>query len=155
MERLLSEMLAPLLDKPSVGGMAVWVGLVSLVFWAPTLFPPRWRRMSAHITGYGFVSLLGCLWSLRVFTPPFELLEVTALALTAVWVWLETQSRKRSKDPSREEKEATYEPQNQSTKLLEERESNYSQSVQSQDLLNAVRVAMWATFSLIPLTRWI
>jgi hypothetical protein len=129
--------------------------------------------MASHITGYGFLCLLACLWSLRVFAPPFELLEVTALALTAVWVWLETQSQKRGKGSSKEGTEAgqlasknllpqslfgprktTYEPQNQSTKLPKERESNYLKSVQSQDLLNAVRVAMWATFSLIPLIRW-
>jgi hypothetical protein len=65
--------------------------------------------------------------------PYLPLLEVTALGLTAIFVWLETMKRKRE---------------------MTERKSPLLQD-QYHDWMNAVRLALWATLLLMPVVRWV
>ncbi|MER3500810.1 MAG: hypothetical protein C4295_04895 [Candidatus Fervidibacterota bacterium] len=128
MEGLLAYILTTLRAQPSVGGMISWLAFVTLIIWAPVAFPERWAK-----TKEGGISLIVIPFaSLLSSLPSLPLLEVTALGLTASLLWLEHR-RKAQKD-----KDADRHPLQR----------------QSQDALNTVRLALWATLALMPIKGW-
>jgi hypothetical protein len=135
MERLISELLAQCVSSPSLGGMLIWVAFVTIVVWSPYLLPQRLSGLAYHIFGYGILGIFAersiHLTSSPLPSPP--LLELTALGLTAVIVWIESVKRKHEKD---------------------ERKSSW-QKEQFRDWSNAARLALWATLTLMPAVRWV
>jgi hypothetical protein len=135
MERLIGELLGYCLQNPSVGGMAVWGAFVTIVVWAPYFLPQRLAGFAWHLFGYGMFGIFAERL-IRLTTSPqpyLPLLEVTALGLTAIFVWLETMKRKRE---------------------MTERKLPLLQD-QYHDWMNAVRLALWATLLLMPVVRWV
>lgn len=150
METLMFELMDTLMQQRSLGGFLAWTALVGAVIWLPvwvpdrlasiTQHPDRLASITRHLCGYGFFALfttavLSPLLHLSPKPSAPPLLEVTALALTALWVWWEKIRQKRCQLA-------------QSNTFETLRQSN------AHDLLNAVRIALWATLSLMPAVHW-
>ncbi|MCS7266091.1 MAG: hypothetical protein NZ805_14815 [Armatimonadetes bacterium] len=135
MERLIGELFAQCVNNPSFGGAFMWVTFVTVVVWAPYLLPQRLQGLAMHMFGYGMLGvfaerLLQLSTSLFVSVP---LLELTALGLTAVVVWIEAIKRKREK----------------TEKLADWQKEQY------RDWTTAARLALWSTLTIMPMVRWI
>ncbi|MCS7185721.1 MAG: hypothetical protein N3B10_11665 [Armatimonadetes bacterium] len=135
MERLLAELVAQCTRNPSLGGMLVWVSLVTIVVWSPYLLPQRLSGFAIHLFGYGMVGILAerLIHLTTSSLPSLPLMELTALGLTAVVVWVEAMKRKHEKD---------------------ERKLSW-QKEQYRDWSTAARLALWATLTLMPAVRWV
>lgn len=135
MERLIGDLLSQCVRNPSLGGMFIWIAFVTIVIWSPYLLPQRLSGLAHRIFAYGMLGIFAerCvhLTSFPLSSPP--LLELTALCLTALIVWVESVNRKQEKDQR---------------KLSWQKE-------QSRDWLNAARLALWATLTLMPAIKWL
>ncbi len=152
MERLLAEVFEVVLSRPSAMSAALWVSFVSLVVWAPVLFPPRLKGVAGYISGYGLVSTFLCFFSLRLLAPPFQLLELVALGTAALWVWLEGQEKRGKKVQEGVLKKSDI--LSNPSQIDARQPSSPASNRPPQDILNAVRIALWATLALIPLVHW-
>lgn len=135
MEQLICELLAYCMNNPSFGGVVMWVAFVTVVVWSPYLLPQRLQGLAMHMFGYGmfgvFAERLVHLSINRFVSVP--LLEVTALGLTALILWIETTKRK-----------------------LERAKKLYDwQKEQYRDWSMATRLALWATLTLMPMIKWL
>jgi len=141
MEMMLPEMLASLTRQPSVQGFVIWTGVVGATIWLPSLVPSAVQgivRHFCHATLFGLLvaTILSPVRHSAGMGSPFPLLELTALCLAATWSWLE-----RAKDRLNTQKVAPA-------------TSHPLKKTHPQDLLNAVRLALWLTLSLMPVVRW-
>ncbi len=140
METLVFELIDTLMQQRSPVGFLAWTALVGAVIWLPDWVPDRLASITRHICGYGFFALFATavLFPLLRSSPTPSappLLEVTALALTALWVWSEKIRKKRRQTA----------------------QGNIAETLRqhhAHDLLNAVRIALWATLSLLPAVHW-
>lgn len=135
MERLISELFAQCMRNPSFGGAVVWLAFVTVVVWAPYLLPQRLHGLAMHMFGYGMLGVFAERF-VQLSTSQFvsvPLLELTALGLTAVVVWIESLKRKRERG---------------------EKLSDW-QKEQYRDWSTAARLALWATLTLMPMVKWI
>ncbi|GBC97650.1 hypothetical protein HRbin17_00138 [bacterium HR17] len=141
MEALLWEMVGSLTRQPSVSGFLTWTSLVGATIWLPSVVPPHLRGFVHHLCSYSLFGIvaMSAVMPLRASAigSPMPLLELTALGLAAAWAWLERSPKHRA---------AT---QERSTDI-----ANALQQGQRHDLLNAVRLALWATLSLMPAVHW-
>jgi len=149
---LLQEMAASLLRRPSLEGFIVWTGMVGTVLWLPSFAPPPVQGFVRHLCQASLVGLL-----LAVLLPPVRsaagvssplpLLELTALCLAATWAWLE-RVKERSAFPKTEPLRGVLSSEPSSSSPSPWQKSH------PQDLLSAVRLALWLTLSLMPVVRW-
>ncbi|MGQ9462139.1 MAG: hypothetical protein ACUVTP_06010 [Candidatus Fervidibacter sp.] len=135
MERLIAEFFNYCAQCPNLGGMMIWGALVTIIIWSPYLLPKRIVEASYHLFVYGMLGIFTERF-IRLTTAPqpqIPLLEVTAIGLTAVLVWLEAMKKKQKKS---------------------ERKSLSLQD-QYRDWMNAARLALWATLILMPTVNWV
>lgn len=135
MERLIAEFFNYCAQYPNLGGMMVWGAFVTIIIWSPYLLPKRIVGASQHLFGYGMLGIFTERF-IRLTTAPqpqIPLLEVTAVGLTAVLVWLEAMKKKQEKS---------------------ERKSLSFQD-QYRDWMNAARLALWATLISMPTVNWV
>ena len=135
MERLIAEFFNYCAQYPNLGGMMVWGAFVTIIILSPYLLPKRIVVASQHLFGYGMLAIFTGRF-IRLTTAPqpqIPLLEVTAVGLTAVLVWLEAMKKKQEKS---------------------ERKSLSFQD-QYRDWMNAARLALWATLILMPTVNWV
>ena len=134
MERLIGELVAQCMRNPSLGGAFVWISFVTIVVWSPYLLPQRLAGLAIHLFGYGMVGILAerLIHLTTSPLPSLPLLELMALGLTAVIVWVEAMKRKHEKD---------------------EHKPSW-QREQYRDWSTAARLALWATLTLMPMVKW-
>lgn len=132
MERLISELVAQCMHDPSLGGLAIWVSFVTIVIWSPYLLPQRLSGLATHLFSYGMIGILAER-TMHLSASPLPLLELTALGLTAIIVWVEAIKRKHEKD---------------------ERKPSW-QKEQFRDWSIAARLALWATLTFMPMVKWV
>ena len=154
MVMLLQEMAASLLRRPSLEGFIVWTGMVGAVIWLPSFAPTPVQGFVRHLCQAGLVGFLLAALFLPVrstagISSPLPLLELTALCLAATWAWLE-----RSKDRSTFLKTEPLRSVPSSPLSSASLPSLQKSQSHPQDLLNAVRLALWLTLSLMPVVRW-
>ena len=135
MERLIGELIAQCTQNPSLGGALIWLSFVTIVVWSPFLLPQRLSGLASHLFGYGMVGILAerLVHLTTSPLPSLPLLELTAVGLTAVVVWVESVKHKHEKD---------------------ERKLSW-QKEQYRDWSMAARLALWATLALMPAVRWV
>ncbi len=134
MERLLGELVAQCMRNPSLGGALIWVSFVTVVVWSPYLLPRRLSGLADHLFGYGIVGIFAerLIHLTTSHLPSLPLLELTALGLTAIVVWIEAVKRKHEKD---------------------ERKPSWQKELY-RDWSTAARLALWATLTLMPAVKW-
>lgn len=134
MERLIGELFVQFMRNPSLGGALIWISFVTIVVWSPYLLPQRLSGLAAHLFGYGMVGIFAerLVHLTNSPLPSLPILELTALGLTAIIVWVEAMKRKHEKD---------------------ERKLSW-QKEQYRDWSTAARLALWATLTFIPMVKW-
>lgn len=147
MERLLQEIAASLTRHPSLQGFVIWTGIVGAMIWLPLFVPSAMQGIMRHFCRLSLIGLAGAtaLSSLKSFSlgapSPLPLLELTALGLAAAWSWLDV------RDEGSKERFSAAADQRANASHLLARENR-------GDLLNAARLALWLTLSLMPIVRW-
>ncbi len=153
MAMLLQEMAASLLRRPSLEGFVIWTGMVGVAIWLPSLVPSAIQGIVRHfcqasLVGFLLAALFPLEHSVAGTGSSLSLLEVTALGLAATWAWLE---RMRGRGASLK---MGFKAEPTLREASAEAFSAVPQTSHPQDLLNAVRLALWLTLSLMPVVRW-
>ncbi|MCX7642771.1 MAG: hypothetical protein N2116_03035 [Armatimonadetes bacterium] len=135
MERLIGELVAQCTRNPSLGGALFWASFVTIVVWSPYLLPHKLSGLATHLFSYGLIGIFAerLIHLTTSPLPSLPLLELTALCLTGIIVWIDATKRKHEKDER---------------KLAWQKE-------EFRDWSTAARLALWATLIFMPAVKWV